>query len=691
MGGWGGVEWDAGNVHGGAGNRALSGLAVSRSSLRVPGAFMDGQRYKVLLFFQYHENGTKTCFHNTPDFRCSHDVEVAVLPWTVGTSPSASHCIGAQPWINDDRPSPAKKRSDSMSLADALRAALPADSNETLATVSVTPGFKGTLRYIHTPAKPCEPLFSPPPGHEPEKTRSSSHFLTLSVHPLQTAEPQAQGKVDAPLADDAAGVLGIGVEIHVYTTKHLTTIFVSKADTTGYMPSRPPSRTKIICTTFIQWLLARERSKHPHRRIVVSLFARAQAQYLFPGSAEHRGKHVLDDRQLIRWWARVLDPLLDHDSDGADRPDITAHLTIPGHDATELRHYFPRITSASSRRWHAGTPLKDLAAARGVPAGAPPRSLLPRFPDDPKARFMQDLDDEAGLAEPAGVSVSPARRKSGRWKNVRDLDRFWEAMEFRQECASGRVVGFIWVVVSPKAAETDGGGEGGRKKRGGEAIQATENGSQEQRDGTPTPAATATATAASHTGPPKRRERRRTPLTGPIVPRQPRRKGGAASLTAATATATAIATSSSSSSSDLTSVLSHAAQDGALLLSKDGYDKAIQTLLNLDFVHLSVAARSTRKWVQEVGGLGGGSGGEWGVEVVGRRQVIPAPAVGRREGVMDPTARGNEEGRVNDLGGMVRRKRKVEDGAEGGQGQAGRDAVTVLAAGTVRKKPKAAS
>lgn len=50
MGGWGGVEWDAGNVDGGARNRALSGLAASRSSLRVPGAFMDGQKYKVLLF-----------------------------------------------------------------------------------------------------------------------------------------------------------------------------------------------------------------------------------------------------------------------------------------------------------------------------------------------------------------------------------------------------------------------------------------------------------------------------------------------------------------------------------------------------------------------------------------------------------------------------------------------------------------
>lgn len=83
------------------------------------------------------------------------------------------------------------------------------------------------------------------------------------------------------------------------------------------------------------WWLAtgqRQRTKSTGTKIVISLFARAQSQYLFPGSADHGKKHVLDDRQLIRWWARVLDPLFPTkaNSDLSQEMDLHGYMTVPG-------------------------------------------------------------------------------------------------------------------------------------------------------------------------------------------------------------------------------------------------------------------------------------------------------------------------------------------------------------------------
>src|SRR5208282_769802 len=68
----------------------------------------------------------------------------------------------------------------------------------------------------------------------------------------------------------------------------------------------------------------------------------------------------------------------------------------------------------------------------------PPRCLVPRFPDDPKSRFLDELDGE--------LSISQGKAVDGEWRSVKTLDQFWEMMAFRQECSAGRLVGFIWIV-----------------------------------------------------------------------------------------------------------------------------------------------------------------------------------------------------------------------------------------------------
>lgn len=397
---------------------------------------------------------------------------------------------------------------------------------------------------------------------------------------------------------------------------------------------------------------------------MISLFARAQSQYLFPGSADHGKKHVLDDRQLIRWWARVLDPLFPTKAnpDTSQNLDLQGYMTVPGYHGIETKSFFPPKphTSEKSQNWTPGNPLIELAEARNVPETAPPRCLLPRFPDDPKARFMQDLDDEVGLVEDAGSLAlsSPSKQKSSRWKSISDLERFWEAMEFRQECSSGRVVGFLWLVVRPPASEI----ENAQPK-----PTPSDRESSPSINPTPTTTSQSSQTSTKSTSSAKNSKRRKA-LTGPIIARAPRLKGSSSN----------ISTTSNPDSS------AGASRNGPVL-TQEGYDSAMQILLNLDFSTAAAAAHSTAKWVAEVSRMAGVRGEEWALECEGSA-VVEISAGGAGGGGGQAT---------NDLGSLVRKKkRKVEDGdaAEGNGAQASREVEPAAPAGVNvlvgRKKAK---
>ena len=134
--------------------------------------------------------------------------------------------------------------------------------------------------------------------------------------------------------------------------------------------------------------------------------------------------------------------------------------------------------------------------------------------------------------------------------------------------------------------------------------------------------------------------------------------------------------------SGLDSMLNTALEDG-VVLSKVGYDQAMESLLHLDFANLDVAAQSTAKWAREVSGIGGIQV-DWALDLVGTAQ----PADGQSAGAV------NGGSLVNDLGGMVRKKRKADtadDAAEPKVETVERPAVNMLGGGMVRKKPKAAA
>ena len=271
--------------------------------------------------------------------------------------------------------------------------------------------------HLSTPPTSTPALFAPRAGKEEQTTSCESHFLAVS----------------SPQYGDQKEVFIYAVEVLLFTTTSLTTLFVSKADSSGFLsrfnlPKGSPSVVATITTTFIEYLLE---PRLISSRVVVSLFARSQKQYLFPGSSENAGKHILDDRQLIKWWCRVFDLTL-----RLPRKDstTTAHLLVPGCDKSETKAFFPpssRRDPPADPKWINSYPVELMVTEPSLP----PRYLLPRLPDDPKARFLTDLD---------GEFVD----ERGSWRSVKNLDQFWEFMSHRQECSAGRLVGFLWLFLS---------------------------------------------------------------------------------------------------------------------------------------------------------------------------------------------------------------------------------------------------
>lgn len=356
-----------------------------------------------------------------------------------------------------------------MSTADA-------DLGELLAQV-LPAGIKITVRHVSSTPTPCSALFAAPPGEEPEATFCASHFLSVSINKDDQNDSNGKG----------SEIIVFGMEVLVYSTAHLTTIFVSKADSTGHLnllqTASKVSLLRLISNTFLSFLLRTH--QRPGVRLVLSLFARAQNQYLFPGSIHNPGKHVLDDRGLIKWWCRVADPILreyepesgGHEKGLLDRTmesaksSATAFLIVPGCDKFETRGFFPPAAKEDDKerpRWVSSYPVRQLCDN----PEAPPRCLIPRLPDDPKTRFLMDLDDELPeLKEPEEQS----KRSPGQWRSIRSLDQFWEMMSFRQECSAGRLVGFLWLVVNPPGLENSVQMTSSRVVTGGAGKEATES------------------------------------------------------------------------------------------------------------------------------------------------------------------------------------------------------------------------
>ena len=469
------------------------------------------------------------------------------------------------------------------------------------------------------------------------------------------------------------------IEVLIYTTDYLTTLFVSKADSTGYLhllklPKGTPSPLRILSITFLQYLI--EQRRRPDRRLVLSLFARAQNQYLFPGSVENSHKHVLDDRGLIKWWCKVVDPILsiygDEENDRISEtngstisePGTKSHgfLRVPGCDTYETRGFIPKTGHAEGqRRWSTTDPLLQLGKVPHLPE----RCLIPRFPDDPKARFVEQLDDELP-EEVTRPSVSQTEdfpstaKNTGRWRSVKSLDQFWEMMSFRQECSSGRLVGFLWAMFSPVNPDWT--------RKSSNVVQSTPKSSQSTL---PTPLG------------PQDQESARLPPQPPLRSSpglEPHSKTPPLSPSNPTPAPTPVKAKDAiqAQPEETKSYYWPSSSRGEVVITQKDYERVGSLLLCLDYADEGIAAHSTRKWIEDVAERAGVK--TWGYTVAG--EVVP-PVMNGAGNITSPAVLS---------AGLIRKKKRPVDNLDGPADEPasvnGHPAVNLLSNGLMRKKVK---
>ena len=496
------------------------------------------------------------------------------------------------------------------------------------------------IYHLSTPPTRTPSIYSAPPGSRPDRTYCESHFLTASISVPEDKE-----------------VLVYAVEILIYSTAFDSTFFVSKADSTGYLhllglSKGTPSPIRDITATFLRHLVVQHQRENI--RSVVSLFARAQDQYLFPGSIEYSGKHVLDDRGLVRWWCRVLDPLIEQPPEW---DSVKGYLTVPGLDLHETTSYIP---SRDTSKWTIGHPLREISRHSD---DVPPRCFIPHYPDDPKSRFLDELDEE----------ITKSQDTSGQWKSVKSVEQFWDMMAFRQECSAGRLVGFIWIVFTPKDLHPPTESVLGDSQHSLLTVDSqTEVNPSPPQQFLITPATSFNASSQvqplsppvksddSQHSSPKARTPYKKRLTGAIIPRQPRIK------------------------TQNKNYLLHRPETsayyiwkpegrGQIIVDESDYKRVTELLLRLDFANLELATSSSSRWINEVrSGAWGSTGDAWGQTVTGTKAVEVRAAAGtagvttlnmglmrkKRKDVPEPQS--ESAPKVNVLStGMVRKKAKV--------------------------------
>ncbi|KAK4171685.1 histone acetylation protein-domain-containing protein [Triangularia setosa] len=538
-------------------------------------------------------------------------------------------------------------------------------------------GHKFTIYHLSTPPTKTEALCSAPPDERPDKTFGESHFLAVSIHRDHDASPSLKrvspGADEAKSAEPRTQVLVFAVEIFIFTTAYSTTLFVGKADSTGFLhllklPKGTASPIRQVTATFLAYLIEHRRRKNT--QTIVNLFARAQSQYLFPGSVQNGGKHILDDRGLVKWWCRVLNLLMEglrREAWGIPK----GYLLVPGLEESDTRAFVPR-TAASTNNWIIGHPLEKISHYVDEFDWVPPRCLIPRYPDDPKSRFRDELDEEV------------SKRKQGMWKwaSVKNLDQFWEMMSFRQECSSGRLTGFIWLVFDTNKRDTTAqqnvitpassfdtpfssqNPPSTPPRRRVDILAQTprlSKGSLLKQD---TDAVTPRTPQPNR---PKRKDKtkKKIRLTGPIISRPPKVKRQLRNYLLDRPTSTKY-------------YYWPPEGRGAKVVSEPEYKRDIELLLHLDFSTLDKATGSSRRWINQAG-VGAD---EWGALVHGKART--------QANLFGSENSGNQGGAVTNLTGLVRRKGPSQ---ETGQGMAGLNEsalkpVNILNAGLIRKKPK---
>lgn len=343
------------------------------------------------------------------------------------------------------------------------------------------------LLYIHLPPDELPPPVGSSSSDADAKTK------TRAASPAASAPPPS-----------AVPVLLTAVQAQVYTlpASSTTVLYIAKADSSSFtlpptLPRRPYAKT-LLSAFLAHYLSPKTRAT---RRTFIQLFARSQAQYLFPDSGSNVSKRVLTGEKLCRWWKAALVDAVNQARKDGEVGEVRADYVLPGMSSHEASLMVGPTTDTFP--WTYGMrdlppillPIdaslnKDLEGKKEVGStnSAPVQTLaemIPTFEDDPRTRFLTDLTLPPGAApaplsaSSSGISkprltataeasddeddrnpssasplkaqqstlkqtVSQVRRQKASAK-LKDMNEetFWELLAFRQECSLGATVGFF--------------------------------------------------------------------------------------------------------------------------------------------------------------------------------------------------------------------------------------------------------
>ncbi|GME72833.1 unnamed protein product [[Candida] boidinii] len=159
----------------------------------------------------------------------------------------------------------------------------------------------------------------------------------------------------------------------------------------------------------------------------ISLFTRAEPQYLFPNSGKNKTKHILNGDRLLKWWCFLINSIVDDKDSKIFNQVDQKMLFIPNSDKSSTSRYFSKLEN-NKCEWGVGDifsqPKKDGQNSKSDHKIA--IYNIPLLPDDPKGRFLEHL-----VVENRAKKVSSTQ--------------FWVELGVRQEFRLGVVVGVIGI------------------------------------------------------------------------------------------------------------------------------------------------------------------------------------------------------------------------------------------------------
>ncbi|KAF5382638.1 hypothetical protein D9615_002945 [Tricholomella constricta] len=322
----------------------------------------------------------------------------------------------------------------------------------------------------------------------------SSPRKSASIFPFATPRPRAYLQdvlvlLSEQTTPDSPHILVAAIDASVYNIVSTSSaiLYISKVDSTGQAMS--PSPTYCLVKAFLAFYADPATRPLAAEHLWIHLFARAQAQYLFPNSAEYAGKHPLSDIKLCAWWKRVFSDVAGELEARAQEPSLKLKLCyiLPGYSEFEATHAIKNASSSSAAcpSWTYGHPYSQTELMLPCPpvASEGKKNLghfIPSFDDDPKSRFMDEIayTTDGEVKSPTRKRSRTSSRDDGSHSNHREgveekegkngkderplgelgkvtPDEFWERMSFRQECVAGAVTGFFTLGISSSTATKD--------------------------------------------------------------------------------------------------------------------------------------------------------------------------------------------------------------------------------------------